>query len=152
MALMKNLHTVQISSHSGFIRLPRCSNTIRMSELYKASFAGYCFPSVRRIAINSTREFELLPFFPEARSVYMALIGRAGRWEMHWKNWVLGHVKNLASHCPKVQVFTWDVERYRPWGIADGKPHLRLHDSTATSIRDTQDPAESSPSTDIYRA
>ena len=68
MALMMNLHTVQISSYSGFINLPRRRN-VHISELYKAAFAGYRFPSVRRIVFASAGEIELLPCFPEARRV-----------------------------------------------------------------------------------
>ena len=154
MALMKNLHTVQISSFSGVIRLPKASrsHTIRISELYKAAFAGSRFPSVHRIAFNSPSQIGLLPCFPEARWVYMALVSRPFRWEARWKTWVLGHLKKLPSHCPKVQVFKWNAEPYRPWAIADGKSHLQLHDSIATGIRDTQHTAESSPSTDIHKA
>ena len=68
MALMKNLHTVQISSSSNGIRRPRRRDLIQMPKLYKAAFAGYRFPSVR---MNSTWEFELLP---EARWVYLAFV------------------------------------------------------------------------------
>jgi hypothetical protein len=126
MALMKNLHTVQISSYSGFIDLPRRRN-IHISELYNAAFAEYRFPSVRRIAFNSPWEIEPLPCFPEARRVYMALFLRPSEHE-DWNHWVLHQVKQLASHYPNVQVFKWDAERYRPWDVANGRSHLRLHD------------------------
>ena len=124
MALMKNLHTVQISSYSNAIHLPRCRDPVLISTLYKAAFAGYRFPSVRRIALNSGWETVLLPCFPEARWVYMAFFRKPSKWEAHWHDLVLVHVKKLASLCPKVQVFEWDAERYRPWAIADGKSHL----------------------------
>ena len=149
MALMENLHTVQISSYSGLIDLPRRRN-VHISELYKAAFAEYRFPSVRLIAFNSPWEIELLPCFPEARRVYMALFCRPSNHES-WNNWVLHQVKQLATHCPNVQVFKWDAERYRPWDVANGKSHLRLCDSTATGIRDTQHAAKPLASTDIHR-
>ena len=150
MALMKNLHTVQISSYRDFINLPRRPE-VHISELYKAAFAGYRFPSVHQIAVNSAWEVELLPCFPEARRVYMALIRIPSKWNECWNRWVLSQVKQLASHCPKVQVFEWDAERYRPWDIANGKSHLRFHDSTAMGIRDTQHATEPLPSTNIHR-
>ena len=149
MALMKNLHTVQISSYSGFINLPRRRNVHHMSELYKAAFAGYHFPSVRQIAFNSSHESELLPCFPEARQVHMSLVSQ---WEWHRRDPVLEQVNKLASLCPNVQVFTWNAEHRRPWDIANGKSHPRPHDGTATGIRDTQHTAEPLPSTDIHKA
>jgi hypothetical protein len=150
MALMKNLYTVQISSSTSIICLSR-RRCIQISALYKAAFAGYRFPSVRHIAFNSLQEFELLPCFPEARQVYMSLGNRPAGFEWYWKDYVLERVKKLASHCPKVQVFTWDDEHRRSWGIASGKSHLRPYDSTATGIRDTRHTAEPLPSTDIHR-
>ena len=124
MALMKNLHTVQISSYSHSICLPRRRVPIDISKLYKTAFAGYRFPSVRRITFNSACEIELLPCFPEARRVYMALVRKPSKWQEGWNDWVLKQVKKLASRCRKVQVFKWDAERYRPWAIANGKSHL----------------------------
>ena len=149
MALMKNLHTVQISSYSSVIRLPRQRFT-QISKLYKAAFAGHRFPSVRHIALNSSQEFELLPCFPEARQVYMSLVNSPMEWEWYWMDFALEQVKKLALHCPKIQVFTWNAEHHRSWSIANGKSHLRTHDGTATGIRDTQHTAEPLPSTDIH--
>ena len=125
MALMKNLHTVQISSCSDYITgRHRCRYAIQISKLYKAAFAGYRFPSVRRIAFNSPWEIDLLPCFPEARRVYMTLYRRPGEFKEFWKDWLLERVKQVASHCPKTQVFEWDGERCRERTVADGKSHL----------------------------
>ena len=66
MALMENLHTVQILSHHHFVHLPGRRGQIAVSKLLEDAFAGYRFPSVRRIVL-SPWESALLPCFPEVR-------------------------------------------------------------------------------------
>ncbi|KAF8350262.1 hypothetical protein F5887DRAFT_423108 [Amanita rubescens] len=124
MALMKNLHTVQILCYRSPIRLPGRRGIVAVSSLYKDAFAGYRFPSVRRIVL-SVHEVALFPCFPEAHRVYMALpYTRFG-----WDHSVLDQTRELASHCHKVHVFEWSVDRTIPWTVRkeihDMLPSLR---------------------------
>ncbi len=118
MALMKNLHTVQILCYRNLIRLPGRRGMVAISNLCNDAFAGYRFPSVRRI-VFSLHEVALFPCFPEARRVYMTLPYSRFTWD-----WALGRTRELASHCHKVHVFEWNVDRDIPWTVRKGKCHI----------------------------
>lgn len=123
MALMKNLHTVQILSYHGINRIPGRRGFFTTSTLYKDAFAGHRFPSVRQIAL-STNEVALFPCFPEANRVYMTLPSARFAWDYHYTDSALSRVRELAAHCHKVHVLEWNVEHNISWTGKKGKCHL----------------------------
>ena len=131
MALMENLHTVQIVFHHHWIHIPGRSGETTISKLLEDAFAGYRFPSVRRV-VFSPWESVLLPCFPEVRRVYMTFFSEPSAWEYQHECGILSGAKQLRLYCPKVQIFEWDAERFRPWDIGKSKRHLRFHDGTTS--------------------
>jgi len=127
LALMPNLHTVQIIYYLCNFFLPGRRGVVDITDLYRNAFAGHRYSSVRRIAL-SLDGGALLPCFPEARQIHTTLFSIFFFGRRYYKKdyhivWVLEHAKEIASHCSKVQIFEWTSECYTSWDIRKSMSH-----------------------------
>ncbi|KAK2459758.1 hypothetical protein APHAL10511_008190 [Amanita phalloides] len=117
LALMPNLHTVQITNFHRYISTTsdrrHYGRGVSITELYRDAFLGYRFPSVQRIVLPLSAKV-LLPCFPEARIVYMNEQSPRVLWDDRSYCGLQIYVEELASHCQKVESFAWNGDDSTP--------------------------------------